>query len=228
MWEPQINFFKNKFRVITPDLPGFGKSNKVKSHKSIKSIADLLLENLKKKKIIKFNLLGHSMGGMIAQEMAKKEGHKISKLICYSTGPLGEMPGRFETIDESRKNLKKIGLEQMTKKIVKTWFVKGEEAEYFNICLEAGKQTSIKAVDNALTAFKNWNGVDTLKNIKNETLIIWGDKDKSYDIEQITSLKKNILNSSLIIFKGCSHNVHLEKNEEFNRKIQDFLLKAHS
>ena len=34
MWEPQIDFFKNHFRVITPDLPGFGKSNKVKSHKS--------------------------------------------------------------------------------------------------------------------------------------------------------------------------------------------------
>ena len=168
------------------------------------------------------------MGGMIVQEMAKKEGHKISKLICYSTGPRGEMPGRFETIDESRANLKKIGLEQMTKKIIKTWFVKGEKDEYFNICLEAGKQTSIEAVDNALTAFKNWNGVDTLKNIKNETLIIWGDKDKSYDIEQISSLKKNILNSSLIVFKGCAHNVHLEKNEEFNRKIQNFLLKAHS
>ena len=228
MWKPQINFFKKKFRVITPDLPGFGKSNKVKSRKSIQSMADLILKNLKKKKITKFNLLGHSMGGMIVQEMAKKEGHKISKLICYSTGPRGEMPGRFETIDESRTNLKKIGLEQMTKKIIKTWFVKGEKDEYFNICLEAGKQTSIEAVDNALTAFKNWNGVDALKNIKNETLIIWGDKDKSYDIEQITSLKKNILNSSLIVFKGCAHNVHLEKNEEFNRKIQNFLLKAHS
>ena len=168
------------------------------------------------------------MGGMIVQEMAKKEGGKISKLICYSTGPRGEMPGRFETIDESRANLKKAGLELMVKKIARTWFVKGEEAEYFNICLEAGKQTSIEAADNALTAFKNWDGVDTLKNIKNETLIIWGDKDKSYNIEQITSLKKNILNSSLVIFKGCAHNVHLEKNEEFNSKVQDFLLKAHS
>ena len=29
MWKPQINFFKNNFRVITPDLPGFGKSNKI-------------------------------------------------------------------------------------------------------------------------------------------------------------------------------------------------------
>ena len=50
MWEPQINFFKSHFRVITPDLPGFGKSNKIKSYSDIKSIADLLLNCLKKKK----------------------------------------------------------------------------------------------------------------------------------------------------------------------------------
>jgi len=111
MWEPQINFFKDYFRVITPDLPGFGKSNKAKSHDSIQSISNLLLDCLKEKKIDKFYLLGHSMGGMIVQEMAKKDGDKISKLVCYSTGPRGEMPGRFETVDQSRENLKKKGFE---------------------------------------------------------------------------------------------------------------------
>ena len=50
MWKPQINFFKNYFRVITPDLPGFGKSNKAKSHNNIQSIANLLLDCLHEKK----------------------------------------------------------------------------------------------------------------------------------------------------------------------------------
>jgi len=225
MWEPQINFFKNNFKVITPDLPGFGRSNKVKSYNSIQSIANLLLENLKNKKIDKFHLLGHSMGGMIVQEMAKNKGDKISKLVCYSTGPRGEMPGRFETVDQSRENLKKKGLEIASRNIAKTWFTKGEDAKYFKTCVEAGKQTSIEAADNALIAFKNWNGLDTLKNIKNETLIVWGDQDKSYKKKEIEFLKKNILNSSLVIFKECAHNVHLEKVDEFNNKIQEFLNK---
>ena len=225
MWEPQINFFKNHFRVITPDLPGFGKSNKAKSHNSIQSIANLLMDCLEQKKIDKFYLLGHSMGGMIVQEMAKISGNKIIKLICYSTGPRGEMPGRFETVDQSRENLKKNGLEITAKNIAKTWFVKGEEAEYFDICVEAGKQSSIEAVDNALTAFKNWDGIETLKNIKNETLIVWGNKDKSYNLDQVQTLNKNIPNSSLFVFEGCAHNVHLEKPEEFNRTIINYLNK---
>ena len=225
MWEPQINFFKNHFRVITPDLPGFGKSNKTKSHNRIQSIANLLLDCLDEKKINKFYLLGHSMGGMIVQEMAKISGNKIIKLICYSTGPRGEMPGRFETVDQSRENLKKNGLEITSKNIAKTWFVKGEEAEYFDICVEAGKQSSIEAVDNALTAFKNWDGIETLKNIKNETLIVWGNKDKSYNLDQVQTLNSNIPNSSLFVFEGCAHNVHLEKPEEFNRTILNYLNK---
>ena len=224
MWEPQVNFFKDRFRVITPDLPGFGKSNKVKSLNSIQSIANLLLNCLEEKKIDKFHLLGHSMGGMIVQEMVKQSGSKISKLVCYSTGPIGEMPGRFETVDQSRENLKKKGLEITAKNIAKTWFIKGEEAKYFDICIEAGKQTSMETVDNALIAFKNWDGVDTLKNIKNETLIVWGDQDKSYNLEQVQTLEKNIVKSKLVIFKNCAHNIHLEQPDQFNNTIKDFLL----
>ena len=223
MWKPQIEFFKENFRVITPDLPGFGKSNKAKLHNSIHSISNLILDCLEKKNIKKFHLLGHSMGGMIVQEMAKKKGNRISKLICYSTGPIGEMPGRFETVDESRENLKKNGLKTTARNIAKTWFVKGEDAKYFDACIEAGTQTSIEAADNSLIAFKNWNGKDTLKNIKNETLIIWGDKDKSYNYTQVKILEKNITNSSLIIFDGCAHNVHLEKIEKFNRTVLNFI-----
>jgi pimeloyl-ACP methyl ester carboxylesterase len=223
LWKPQIDFFKDYFRVITPDLPGFGKSKKAKSYNSIQSLSNLILECIKKKNINKFHLLGHSMGGMIVQEMAKKKGNKISKLICYSTGPIGEMPGRFETVEESRENLKKNGLKTMVKNIAKTWFVKGEDAKYFNMCINAGTQTSMEAADNSLVAFKQWNGIDTLKNIKNKTLIIWGDKDKSYNLKQVKTLEKNIPNSSLVIFEGCAHNVHLEKIKEFNRTVFNFI-----
>ena len=223
MWKPQIDFFKDHFRVITPDIPGFGKSSKIKSHNNIYSIADTILENLKTKKIDNFYLLGHSMGGMVVQEMAKKDGDKISKLICYSTGSIGEMPERFETIEESRQKLKKIGLERTARNIAKTWFILGEKAKHFDLCIQSGKETSVEAADNALTAIKKYNGVNNLKLIKNKTLIIWGDKDKSYNLKQIKTLENNISNSSLAIFEGCAHNVHLEKIEEFNKTVLNFI-----
>jgi|TARA_B100000767_G_C19606565_1_gene467988 pimeloyl-ACP methyl ester carboxylesterase len=223
MWEPQINFFKDGFRVIAPALPGFGNSRAINSCNSIECMAKSILNLLEKKEIKKFNLLGHSMGGMIVQEIAKIAGDKILKLICYGTGPRGNIPGRFETIDQSRKKLKINGLKDTAYRIAKTWFIEGEKAKYFYLCEEAGKQTSIKTADNGLIAMKNWDGVGNLRNIKNKTLIIWGDQDKAYNFNQVETLNDNIPNSDLKIIKGCSHNVHLERPKEFNKIVFDFL-----
>jgi len=228
MWKPQIEYFKKKYRIICPDLPGFGNSNKIDSKKNINDMAKEILTCLEKKNIDNFFLLGHSMGGMVVQEMAKLAGDKIVKLICYGTGPIGDIPGRFETIDETRIKLKKNGLEITAYRIAKTWFVKKDKSKYFYLCDMAGKSTSITAADNALVAMKTWNGVGNLKNIKNPTLIIWGDQDKAYNFEQIETLKKNIPNSELKIIKGCSHNIHLEDPGQFNKYIDNFLEQTHN
>jgi len=225
MWRPQIKFFKDNFRVIAPALPGFGSSNAINSCDSIECMAESIIDLLKKKRIKKFNLLGHSMGGMIVQEIAKITGENIIKLICYGTGPRGNIPGRFETIDQSREKLKINGLKDTAHRIAKTWFVEKDKSKYFYLCEEAGKQTSIEAADNGLVAMKNWDGVKNLKNIKNETLIVWGDQDKAYNFNQVETLNDNIPNSNLKIIKGCSHNVHLEKPDEFNTIVSEFLKK---
>ena len=225
MWNPQINFFKNNFRVIAPALPGFGNSSSIDSCDSIECMAKKILNLLEKKEIKKFNLLGHSMGGMIVQEIAKIAGEKILKLICYGTGPRGNIPGRFETIDQSREKLKINGLKDTAYRIAKTWFIEKEKAKYFYLCEEAGKQTSIEAMDNGLVAMKNWDGVENLKNIKNETLIVWGDQDKAYNFNQVETLNSSIPNCDLKIIRGCSHNVHLENPDEFNTVVEKFLIK---
>ena len=225
MWKPQINYFNKNYRVLAIALPGFGKSGKIKSCNTIECMAKIIVNSLKIKKIKRFNLLGHSMGGMVAQEMVKLVGDQIIKFVCYGTGPRGNMPGRFETIDQSRKKLKINGLESTVHRIAKTWFIEGEKAKYFYLCEQAGKQTSMEAADNGLAAMKKWSGIGNLKRIKNETLIIWGDQDKAYNYNQVETLKENITNSDFRIIDGCSHNVHLEKPDEFNAIVSEFLKK---
>ena len=166
------------------------------------------------------------MGGMIVQEMTKLAGEKILKLICYGTGPIGNIPGRFETIDQSREKLKINGLNNTAYRIAKTWFIEEDKAKYFYLCNEAAKKTSMEAADNGLVAMKNWNGVANLKNIKIKTLIVWGDQDGAYNFNQVETLNNNIPNGDLKVMKGCSHNAHLEKPDEFNRIVEEFLRKS--
>jgi len=223
MWKFQKDYLKNYFRVIAPALPGFGESYKVKSLNSINTMANIILECVEEKKINKFNLMGHSMGGMIVQEIAKVAGDKVNKLICFATGSIGNIPDRFESLDVSIKRLKEEGIKETVKRIPPKWFVNGNKAKNYYLCENAVKETSEETADNALNAMKNWNGLDNLKNIKNETLIIWGDKDVSYNFDQVETLNKNIPNSRLDIFKNCCHNVHLEEPEKFNQTVKTFL-----
>jgi len=223
MWNFQKEFFSKHYRVIIPALPGFGESHNVKSLDSINKMARQIIDLLDQKNIDKFNLIGHSMGGMIVQEITKLIGDRVNKLICFATGSIGEIPGRFETIDETREKLKKDGIEVSFSRVPKKWFVKGDKDKNYYLCKNAVKDVSLETADNALLAMKNWRGKEDLKNIKNETLIIWGDKDTSYNFDQVDTLKKNIKNSRLEIFKDCAHNVHLEQPDQFNNLVQKFI-----
>ena len=223
MWNFQKEFFSKHYRVIIPALPGFGESHNIKSLDSINKMATQIIDLLDQKNIDKFNLIGHSMGGMIVQEITKLIGDRVNKLICFATGSIGEIPGRFETIDETREKLKKDGIEVSFSRVPKKWFVKGDKDKNYYLCKKAVKDVSLETADNALLAMKNWRGKEDLKNIKNETLIIWGDKDTSYNFDQVDTLKKNIKNSRLEIFKNCAHNVHLEQPDEFNNLVQKFI-----
>ena len=223
MWCNQRDYFSKSCRVISPALPGFGESSSAQSLDSINKMAQFVIDILDERKIQKFNLLGHSMGGMIVQEITKIIGDRVNKLICFATGSIGEIPGRFETIDETRNKLEKDGIDISFSRVPKKWFVKGDQDKNYYLCKNAVKDVSLEAADNALIAMKNWSGFDSLKTIENETLIIWGDKDTSYNFDQVDTLNKNIKDSRLEIFENCSHNVHLEKPNEFNILVEKFI-----
>ena len=224
MWTLQKKYLSKHFRIVAPALPGFGESHNTKPVDSINAMAKTVLQCLDDNKINQFHLMGHSMGGMIVQEMVKISGDRINQLICFATGSIGDIPGRFEPIDVTMERLKKDGIKKTASRVPKKWFVEGDQAKYYYLCENAVKNISLEAAEKALIAMKNWKGIDNLKNIKNETLIIWGDKDVSYNFDQVDILNKNIPNSKIEIFNGCSHNVHLEDSEKFNNTVKDFLL----
>ena len=224
MWCLQRDYLSKFFRVISPALPGFGESHEAESLDSINDMAKFVINIIDEKKIDNFNLLGHSMGGMIVQEIAKLAGDRINKLICFATGSIGEIPGRFELIDETRRRLKEEGADISFSRVPQKWFVKGDKDKNYYLCENAVKNVSLETADNALIAMKNWSGIDYLKNIKNQTLIVWGDRDTSYNFDQVDTLNKGITNSRLEIFKGCSHNVHLEEPDKFNDLIKSFII----
>ena len=175
-------------------------------------------------KIDVFNLLGHSMGGMIVQEMAALFPDRVNKLICFGTGSIGVLPSRFETIGESRAKIIEFGLERTRKNIAKTWFMDYLIGDGYKLCLDEGSKATTQAALASLDAWDCWDGRAQLSQIKSPTLILWAKNDRSYDWSQQEILHKGISNSSIKIIEGCAHNSHMEKPSLINDSITDFLL----
>ena len=126
-------------------------------------------------------------------------------------------------MDESILRLKNEGIKKFIDRVPAKWFVKGRDDKEYYLCEKAAKNVSEETANNALNAMKNWNGFSNLQNIKNKTLIIWGDKDVSYNYEQVETLNENIPNSELKIINDCCHNAHLEKPDKVNKIMEEFL-----
>jgi pimeloyl-ACP methyl ester carboxylesterase len=92
-WVDQKAFFSEHFRVLTPDLAGFGANNHLQAPDRIEGFAEFVLQYVIDQGVDRFQLLGHSLGGFIAQEMVSKASKRINKLVLYGTGPAGLMPG---------------------------------------------------------------------------------------------------------------------------------------
>jgi len=222
-WADQVEIFSEYFRVITPDLPGFGDNRAVTTPETIRGLAQYVLDELDRLEVGRFHLVGHSMGGMIVQEMAALAPERVDKLVLYGTGPVGVMPGRFETIEESRRGVKEKGVEETGRRIAATWFQHGKSAEGYAVCAELAVKASLQAALAGLTAMEAWSGVAALSKIESSTLVLWGDGDRAYQWSQPEQLWRGIEGAHLAVIPGCSHSVHLEKPHLFNAMLLDFL-----
>lgn len=223
MWIDQLDKLSNQFDVIAPELPGYGSSTDARASGSIEGYAQQVLTLLSHLGVARFHLLGHSMGGMIAQQIMALAPDRVAKLVCYGTGPQGVLPSRFETIEQSRTRLQDDGVGPTARRIAATWFMKGEDAPQFEPCAKLGENVSVDSALAGLTAMENWDGRAALGDITQPTLIVWGDGDRSYGWKQPQALWTGIKGSDLAVMPGCGHNAHLENPALFNSILRDFL-----
>ncbi|MBW4710428.1 alpha/beta hydrolase [Roseobacter sp. YSTF-M11] len=222
-WDLQREYLEQLCPVVTVDLPGFGENNHLPPIATIEGFADWIIAHLVEKGITTFHLMGHSMGGMIVQQMAHQVPDRIEKLILYGTGAVGMLPGRFETIAQSKQRAKEDGVASTARRIAATWFVETEAAAEYPACARIAEQSAAMAFDAGLDAMQGWSGTDYLAGNPLETLVLWGDQDRTYLWRQIERLWRSIPSTSLAVIPGCAHAVHMEKPDLFNRIVADFL-----
>ena len=222
-WDAQFDAFAPRRRVIAPDLAGFGASNGLDAPDGIAGHATLIWDALDRIGVSGIDLLGHSMGGMVAQEMTAQAPARVRRLVLYGTGPVGVLPGRFETIADSRARIERDGVEATARRIAANWFADGVHAPGYALCVREGLAATEQAALASLAAWEGWDGRAALAAIRAPTLAIWGDRDRSYPRGQPQALVEGIPDCRLEIFPGHGHALHLEDPDRFNRALAGFL-----
>lgn len=222
-WAAQLAFFGRHFDVIAPDLAGYGDAAHLQAPARIEAHAGAVLATLDRLGIERFHLMGHSMGGMVVQQIVHQAPARVHKLVLYATAAQGSIPGRFETMARSRERLAEEGVERMARRTCATWLLQREASPAFETLAAIALRASAQAARAGLDAMEAWDGRSRLASIPVPTLVLWGEGDRSYGWPLIEALWRTIPGASLAVLPHCAHALHLERSALFHALMLEFL-----
>ncbi|MBR5438646.1 MAG: alpha/beta hydrolase [Clostridia bacterium] len=202
----QINRLKNFRRVIAIDLTGFGNSRKMKYAYSLDDYVYDVLGVINELNVNEYDVLAHSFGGRIAVKLAVID-DRLNKLIL--TGSAGLKPRR------SLKYYAKIYSYKIVKKVFKNRQFSGFGSAEYKMLNGFERQSYVKIVNTFLDVL--------LGKIKNKTLLIFGALDNQTPLYMAKRFNKKITNSYLYVIKNAGHFCFVEKPQEFNVIMWEFL-----
>jgi pimeloyl-ACP methyl ester carboxylesterase len=223
-WSSQVSFFKNKFRVITFDNRGAGKSDKPAGPYTTRMMAADVVKLMDYLDIKIADIVGASMGGMIAQELAINYPEKVSRLVLACTYACqdnisGDAPEQAELIGLSPRKMQAAMAKLACNKPINK-FIIGNIAMVMSLFMGNAANIGIEA---QAAACAGHNTVDRLSLVKSPTLVIVGTKDRIIKPVSSEVIAQNIPGSILVKIEGGSHMFFMENKKEFNQRVFDFL-----
>lgn len=225
MWNYQINSL-NDFRLIIPDLKGYGKTDYKFDKIYIEDHALDLALLLDKLKIEKVHLIGLSMGGQIIVEFARLFPHKILSLVICGSNPSGETDQSYKNRLELINRMSSIGMEKYTKKDIHKYLhpdtVK-DKTEAFEHLFKMMINTKLEgAIASHKGRLERRDNFDYLKKLRVPCLIFAGDNDFFTPANEMKNVAKQIPNSKFVIVPNAGHLINMEQPEIFNKFLIDF------
>jgi len=227
MWDYQINYFNNHYRVITFDIRGFGKSKDSFYHiYTMEDFSDDVLNIIEYFRLKEVNICGLSMGGYIVQRAVIKSTGKFSSMILADSK--AERDDDEDVIKRARfiSNLKNFGKESAADNFMRRLMYKDnyENKILYKFIKDIIDQQSVEAMCGASLAMATrTNTIDYFKDINIPVLIMVGDNDKFTPFEYSERMKSKLKNSRLKIISNSGHLSPLENPKEFNSYLSEFL-----
>ncbi len=227
--EPFLERLWPHFSVVRFSNRGTGESDRPQEATTIRMMADDAAALLRALGIERAHVLGASMGGMIAQELALNHADMLNGLVlcCTTTGGAGHVAANAEVFSMM---MPAPGLPREDQ-IRKAWpamctpgFIE-DRLDFMEMMLRTSliNPTPIETIMKQMAAVQAFDAYDRLGGIKAPTLIVHGDADVLVPTANGRTLHERIPGSELAIIPGVGHMISWEKPAEAARVITDFL-----
>lgn len=225
MWKYQYKALENH-RLILPDLKGYGKSDfdfdKIYIEEQALDLA-ILLDELE---IEKIHLIGLSMGGQIIVEFQRLFPSRVQSLIICASTPNSETELSYKNRLNLAASINTMGMHEYTNNDIHKYMNLDEVGINSDVYHHLFSMMTENKKEGAVASHKGRaerrNNFDYLKNIKIPTLVIAGEKDFFFKVEDVEKVANEINGSTFIIIKDSGHLPNMEKPIEFNKVIMNF------
>lgn len=228
-WRPQLTFFGDRYRALAWDMPGYGGSAPLQQT-SIATLAAALKDFLHASGATKPILVGHSIGGMIVQQLLAGDPQIASAVVLAQTSPaFGKPDGDWQKqfIDARLGPLDRgATMPELAPSLVRE--LVGETPDPLGMdlardCMAAVPEATYRATMLALMGFDLRSALAT---IAVPTLVLSGSKDNNAPAPMMAKMATYIPSAAYVELQGVGHLAGLERPGEFNAAIDNFLTTA--
>jgi 2-hydroxy-6-oxonona-2,4-dienedioate hydrolase len=228
-WTPNIAPLARDFHVFALDQIGFGQSDKPLANYHTGMLAEFLVDFLKAVNIPKASLVGNSMGAGVALYTAVHFPQVVDRIVLADGGGFRAAAGAAPAAPTA---------DALRRRQLQNSVTREETREFFKILFHDKTLVTDRMVDDqlamrlrsAFTITKMQEAGDRgalteqdVRSVKAPTLILWGKYDELANPAGADRLERTIPGARKIIIDDCGHMPQLEKAEEFNRLVRDFL-----
>ncbi len=228
MWRPQIEALGEDYRIIAPDLRGFGGSSYTAGTVTMRQFADDLLGVLDQLWITDpITLCGLSMGGYIAFQFVENYPERLNGLILCDTKASPDSEDAAKNRHKLAESVLKKGAEVVAQTMPEKLFAKEtlkNRTEIVDECKQMMLAAHPEGIAAALRGMAERPDMSTLlPKINLPTLVIVGEEDQITTLEEMSQMAGIISKSTFLKVPNAGHMAPLEQPEPVNQSIKTFL-----
>jgi 3-oxoadipate enol-lactonase len=216
-WNLQLEAFSQRYQAAAWDARGYGASDDYEGPLQFDHFTGDVLRVAEHLKASRFHLVGLSMGGRIARNVALHHAGWLRSLTLADTSP------GFDALSPEQVTRFVSERKARTPETLRRLLGKNPRAEAYQALLESFAATHPESYIKTIEASVAHDRAAPLEQIRVPTLVITGTEDQVYPPAMAHDIARRIPGAQLVEIEGAGHMSNLEQPERFNRALMDFL-----